>query len=433
MNNSDISKKLEEIAYFLEIDGVKYKPFAYRRASSSIASLSEELTEVYRKNGREGLEEVSGIGENIADKIEELILTGEMEHLQSLKKKFPIDIEKMSAIRGIGPKNIKKLYNSLGIKSIKELESFAIKGEISSLERFGKKTEENILEAIDFLKRDEGKWGLGEVDPVAGEIFERLKKLKDVKKISFAGSLRRKKELIGDVDILVSASSSKKIMEKFTSFKKIEKITGKGETKSSIRLKQGINVDLRVVEGKSFGAALQYFTGSKSHNIKLRKLAVSKGYKLSEYGLFKNGKRVAGKSEEEVYRKLGLSYIPPELREDKGEVEKAISNNFSDLCEISDIKGDLHIHSNWSGGVDSIRDIADYGKKKRYSYLGIADHTKELKIENGLDEKRLLEQRVEIDRINEEIRSKNGKIVILQGCEANILKDGNLDIDNSAL
>lgn len=433
MKNKEIAKKLDEIANFLKLDDVKYKPFAYRRASSSILSLNNELADIYAKEGKDGLEKITGIGKNIADKVEEILLTGEIEHLRSLKEKYKVDIKNLSKVQGIGYRSIKKLYENLGIETLQELENAARKGDISSLEGFGEKTEKNILEAIKFLKKDEGKWSLGEVLPIANEIFANLQNLDEVKRINFAGSLRRKKELVGDVDILISAGSTKGIMDTFTSFKNIAKITSKGDTKSSIRLQSGFDVDLRVVAENSFGAALQYFTGSKNHNIKIRKLAISKGYKLSEYGLFRNGKRIAGKDEKDIYQKLGLFYIPPELRENKGEIEEAVSNDFSDLCNLDDIKGDLHLHSTWSGGIDSIREIANYGEEMGYLYLGITDHTKALQVENGLDEGRLLKQSEEISCVNKEIQKQGMQIKILHGCEANILKDGSLDIENSVL
>lgn len=433
MKNKEIAKKLDEIANFLKLDDVKYKPFAYRRASSSILSLNNELADIYAKEGKDGLEKITGIGKNIADKVEEILLTGEIEHLRSLKEKYKVDIKNLSKVQGIGYRSIKKLYENLGIETLQELENAARRGDISSLEGFGEKTEKNILEAVKFLKKDEGRWSLGEVLPIANEIFANLQNLDEVKRINFAGSLRRKKELVGDVDILISAGSTKGIMDTFTSFKNIAKITSKGDTKSSIRLQSGFDVDLRVVAENSFGAALQYFTGSKNHNIKIRKLAISKGYKLSEYGLFRNGKRIAGKDEKDIYQKLGLFYIPPELRENKGEIEEAVSNDFSDLCNLDDIKGDLHLHSTWSGGIDSIREIANYGEEMGYLYLGITDHTKALQVENGLDEGRLLKQSEEISCVNKEIQKQGMQIKILHGCEANILKDGSLDIENSVL
>ncbi|MGM0439040.1 MAG: DNA polymerase/3'-5' exonuclease PolX [Patescibacteria group bacterium] len=433
MKNKKLADILNRIADYLEMDDVDYKPFAYQRAANSILELEKPINEIYEEEGREGIEQISGIGEAIADKVEEYLLTGEVEHLERLKEKFPIDMDNLLRVEGLGPKSIKKLYEELDIKNLKELKEKAENNEIANLKGFGDKTEKNILEAIDFLEKDEGKWSLGEVLPVANEIFEELKNLKEVKKISFAGSLRRKKELVGDVDILVSASRTKQIMNKFTSFSRVEKVLGQGDTKSSIKLQEGFDVDIRVVEKASFGSALQYFTGSKSHNIRVRKIAIAKGFKLNEYGLFKDGKKVAGKTEEGIYKKLGMTYIPPEIREDRGEVEEAQKGNKFSLCELSDIKGDLHTHTTWTGGKQSVEEMARAANELGYDYIGIADHTKYLQVENGLDEEELEKQRKEINKVNNKLKKEGLDFKILQGCEANILKDGSLDISDESL
>ncbi len=434
MKNKEIAQKLNKIARHLEMDDVDFKPFAYRRASSSILNLEEDIEKIYEEKGRKGIEEISGVGKNIADKIEEFLLTGEMEHLKTLEEKHPVELDELLKVEGLGPKSIKKLYEKLKIKSLEDLEEKAKKGEIASLDGFGEKTEKNILEAIEFLKRDEGKWSLGEVMEVANRIFEKLKSLEEVKRINFAGSLRRSKELVGDVDILISAGKTERVMETFTSFENVFKVLSKGDTRSSVKVDAGFGIDLRVVKKKSFGSALQYFTGSKEHNIKLRKLAIGKGMKLNEYGLFKNGKKIAGKEEEEIYSHLGLSFIPPELREDRGEIEKAIKGeDFSDLCRPEDLKGDLHVHTDWTGGANTLEEMIAEAEKKGYDYLGIADHTEFLRIENGLSKEELRKQRKEIEKMNSKLRKKGSKMRVLQGCEANILKDGSLDMDDETL
>ena len=433
LKNKEIAQKLRLIAKYLEMKDVDYKPFAYERAADSIMALDRSAAFIYEEEGREGIENISGVGKAIADKLEELILTGEIEHLQKLKDKLPVDLENLLRVEGLGPKSIKKLYDNLGVVDLKTLKKEAKDGRVATLDGFGEKTQQNILEAIQFLEKDEGKWSLGEVLPVAEEIYTRLENLKEVKKISFAGSLRRKKEVVGDIDILVSASKTEKIMEVFTNFESVEKILGQGETKSSIRLREGFDADLRVVDSSSFGSALQYFTGSKSHNIKMRKIAISNGFKLNEYGIFKDGKKVAGETEEEIYKKLGMSFVPPELREDRGEVEKAQKGEGFDLCELEDIKGDLHTHTTWTGGKQSVKGMALAAYELGYEYIGIADHTKYLQIENGLDEKELKEQREEIEKVNKELKEEGVDLTVLQGCEANILKDGSLDIDKETL
>lgn len=431
--NKKLAKILNRIADYLEMEEVKHKPFAYQRAASSILELDKDIKELYEDSGRKGLENVSGVGQAIADKVEEYLLTGEVEYLQRLQKKFPVDMDDLLRVEGLGPKSIKKLYEELEVKTLSDLKRAAKAGAVAELKGFGEKTQENILEAIEFLEKDEGKWSLGEVMLVAEELFNRLEKLKEVKRIDFAGSLRRKKEVVGDVDILISASKIEKIMKIFTSFESIEKVLGQGETKASIRLKEGFDVDLRVVDSSSFGSALQYFTGSKEHNIKTRKIAISKGFKLNEYGLFEDGERVSGAEEEEIYSKLGMTFVPPELRENRGEVERALDGDEFNLCNLSDIKGDLHTHTTWTGGNHSIKEMGLAANNLGYDYIGIADHTKYLQIENGLNEKELEEQRKEIEKVNSELKDEGIGIKILQGCEANILKDGSLDISDESL
>ena len=431
--NKNLAKILNRIADYLEMEEVKHKPFAYQRAANSILELEEPIDELYENKGRKAIIEIPGVGEAIADKAEEFLLTGEIEYLERLKNKFPVDMDNLLRVEGLGPKSIKKLYEELEIKSLDDLKKEAEKGSVSEVKGFGDKTVENILEAIKFLRKDEGKWSLGEVLPIAKEIFSQLESLDEVKKIAFAGSLRRRKEVVGDVDILVSASKTEKVMNTFISFESVEKVLGQGDTKASIRLEEGFDVDLRVVNMTSFGSALQYFTGSKSHNIKVRKIAISDEMKLNEYGLFKDGKKIAGKTEEEIYSKLGMTYIPPEIRENRGEVEEALKGKSFNLCELEDIKGDLHTHTTWTGGSQTVDEMALAAAEIGYEYIGIADHTKYLQIENGLDERELREQRKEIEKINQKLKEEGIDITILQGCEANILKDGSLDITDDAL
>lgn len=428
VKNKKIAERLQSIAHYLNMDDIDYKPFAYERAASSILQLEESIEKIYEKNGKEGIEEISGVGKAIADKVEEFLLTGEMEHLKKLKKKFPVKMEELLRVEGLGPKSVKRLYKDLRVTDLIELKKAAKKGQIAKLDGFGEKTEKNILEAISFLNKDKGKWALGEVLPIAENIFNGLKSIPEIEKISFAGSLRRMKELVGDVDILVSARKPTKVMKVFTSFNGIKKVLGVGNTKASIRLEEGFDVDLRIVKPESFGAALQYFTGSKAHNIKIRKIAIDNGFKLNEYGLFKKDDKIAGETEKEIYNKLGLNFIPPEIRENRDEIEKAKDQNFSNLCSLEDIKGDLHTHTNWTGGANTLEEMVEAAEERDYDYLGISDHTKMLKIENGLDEEELLKQSKEIEIIAKE---KNFKI--LHGCEANILKDGSLDIEDEVL
>jgi DNA polymerase (family 10) len=430
MKNQELAKIFYEIAYFLEMEGIKFKPYAYEKAALTLEGLEKDVEEIYKKEGFEGLKKIPGIGESIAKKIEEYLKTGKIEYYEDYKKKYPINLDELMGIEGLGPKRMKVLYEKLGIKSLKDLEEAIKAHKIARLPGFGEKTEKNILEAIEFTKRSKGRFLLGDILPKVKEIYEKLRNLKEVEKIEVVGSIRRMKETIGDVDFLVISKNPGPVMDFFVSLPGVIKVWGKGTTKASVRMKEGFDVDIRVLPRNSFGAALQYFTGSKEHNIALRKIAIEKGMKLSEYGLFKGSKMIAGEFEEEIYQKLGLDWIPPELRENRGEIEAAILHKLPKLINYKDIKGDLHVHSKWDGGKNSIEEIAEYAIKMGYEYVGIADHTKFLKIEHGLDEKRLRERNKEIDKLNQKFK---GKIRILKGCEANILPDGKIDIDDECL
>jgi len=433
-NNQELANIFYEIAYFLEMEGVPFKPYAYEKAAIILENLEEDIKDIYQRKGFKGVKAIPGIGESIAKKIEEYLKTGKVKYYEEFKKRYPVDIEELTSIEGVGPKMVKVLYEKLGITNLKELEKAARQGKIRNLPGFGKKTEENILQGILFLKKSGGRFLLGEVLPLAQEIEKRLKRVKGVKKISIAGSLRRRKETIGDVDILVVATKPEAVMEEFVKLPGIIKVWGKGTTKSSIRLETGIDVDLRVIPERSFGSALQYFTGSKDHNIALRKIAIDLGLKLNEYGVFKGNKFVAGKTEEEVYEILKMQWIPPELRENRGEIELAQRNRLPEIIELKDIKGDLHTHikwkAKWDGGANTIQEMVETAIRRGYQYFGIASHTKALKIEHGLNEKQLEERNKEIDKIN---KTLEGKLVVLKGAETNILKDGSIDIKDEAL
>lgn len=445
MKNKEIANIFYEMAKFLEIDGVAFKPQAYEKAALSIESLSKDIGLIYQRGGIKALQEISGVGKNISDHIVEYLKTGKIKVHEQFKKKLPVKMNELLNVEGLGPQKIKVLYQKLNIKNLKDLEKAANAHKIAPLFGFGEKTEKNILQGLEFLKRSKGRSLLGEIMPVAKEIYEKLESLKEVEKISFVGSLRRRKETIGDVDILVvvkenprqrrgsSNEAAKKVMDFFCSLPNIEKIWGKGGTKASVHLKDGFDVDLRIVPERSYGAALQYFTGSKDHNIATRKIAIDKGLKLSEYGLFRGSKMIAGKTEEEIYKSLGLEWMPPEIRENEGELEAALKNKLPELVDLKDIEGDLHCHSNWDGGKNPIEEMAKFAISLGYEYIGISDHTKFLKIENGLNENQLLEQKKEIEKINKKFEKQGLKFRILHGCEANILNDGSIDIKDEIL
>ncbi len=435
-NNQNLAKIFYELAQFLEMDDVAFKPFAYEKAALALENLSEDISSIYKKEGFEGLKNIPGVGESIAEKIEEYLKTGKIKYYEEYKKKYPMNIEELTAVEGIGPKMVKMLWKELKIKNLKDLETAAKAGKIRNLFRFGEKTEQNILQGINFLKRERGRFLLGEILPVVKEIINSLKSLKEIKNISEAGSVRRRKETIGDVDILTTLKTKKdaeKIIDFFVNLPGIEKIWAKGPTKASVRRKEGFDVDLRVVSEKSYGSALQYFTGSKEHNISLRQIAIDKGLKLNEYGLFKSKKMIAGKTEEEIYKKLGMDIMEPELRENTGEIEAAIKGKLPKIIKLSDIKGDLHVHSNWDGGENSIEEIAKAAINRDYEYIGVADHTKFLRVEHGLNEKQLLERNKQIEKLNKKLEIENYKLKILTGCEANIMPDGSIDIKDEVL
>jgi DNA polymerase (family 10) len=433
MKNQEIANIFYEIATYFEMDDVAFKPQAYEKAALVLETLSEDVENIYKKEGIEELEKLPGIGKNIAEKIIEYLKTGKIREYLRLKKKIPVNLGELMAVEGLGPKKIKILYQKLKIKKLKDLERAAKLHKIASLFGFGKKTEKNILEGIEFLKRSKGRFLLGNILPSVRNVCKKLKSLKEVKKISLAGSLHRMKETIGDVDFLVISDKPEKVMDFFVSLSGVIKIWGRGATKSSVRMKEGYDMDIRVVPEKSYGSALQYFTGSKEHNIATRKIAMEKGLKLNEYGVFRGAKIVAGKTEEKVYKAIGLSYIEPELRENTGEVEMALKKKLPKIIGYNDILGDLHCHCDWDGGSNSIEEIAEEARKIGYQYVGISDHTKFLRIEHGLDEKQLLARNKEIDKINLKFKIKNLKFRVLAGCEANILGDGSIDIKDEVL
>lgn len=431
MKNLEIARLLRMMALYLEMKGIPFKPQAYERAAYSIESLDENIEEFVKKVGKEGLKNLPGVGESIAEKIIEFLKTGQIKELEELKKEVPVDIETLSSIEGVGPKTIYKLYKALGIRTLEDLEKACREHKIRRLPGFGAQSEEKILKGIEFFKQGSKRFVLGFIIPIVESLLNYLKEHPDIKEVVPAGSYRRRKETVGDIDILAISKNPEKVMDYFVSFPEVEHIYAKGPTKTMVRLKIGLDVDLRVVEKESFGAALAYFTGSKDHNIQMRELAIKKGWKLNEYGLFdKNGKRIAGETEEEIYEKLGLQWIPPELRENQGEIQFALEKKLPELIEYGSIKGDLQIQTNWTDGSNSIEEMVEEAIKLGLEYICITDHTKSLAVTGGLDEEKLLKQMNFIDELNKKYK---GKITILKGAEVNIQKDGSLDISDEIL
>lgn len=429
MNNKSIAKIFYEISDILEIQDVKFKPRAYEKTAMAIEESDTPLKLIYKHDGLRGLNKIPGVGESIAKKIEEIIKTGKLKYYQKLKKQFPVDILEISKIEGVGPKTTAKLYKKLGIKTVKQLEAAARKGKLKKIPDFGEKTEQNILAGMEFQKKEHGRMLLSEALPIAESIIEQLEKIPGVQKIVFAGSLRRMQETIGDIDLAATTKEPKKLMDAFIRLPQIKKIISKGPTRASVRLKDNEDVDLRVMKPEVYGAALQYFTGDKQHNIEVRKIAIKKGYKLNEYGLFRKGRLIACKTEEEIYSRLGMQTPPPEIRTNSGEIEASKKNKLPKLVNYNDIKGDLQMHTTWSDGNNSIAEMAEAAKKLGHKYIAITDHTKALGITAGLDEAGLSRHSKEIDKINKKIRG----IRILKSAEVNILKDGSLDIKDDAL
>ena len=434
MKNREIAKIFNELAEYLEMDGIRFKPYAYQKAAITLENLKDSVEDIYNQGGLKALKEIPGVGESIAHKIEEYLNTGKIAYYEEFRQKLPIALTELMGVAGMGPKKAKVLFEKLGITNLAELEAAALAHKIAPLKGFGDKTESNILEGIEFLKKSTGRFLLGQVLPLADQVLASLRALPEVERADAAGSLRRMKETIGDLDFLVISSHPKKVMDFFVSQPGVVKIYGQGPTKSTVYHRQGLDMDLRVIPPESYGAALQYFSGSKEHNIALRQIAIGHGYKLNEYGLFdQKDEMVAGATEEEIYQKLGLAWMPPELRENRGELQAAREGRLPQIIGYNDIKGDLHVHCNWNGGANSIEVIAQAAMAMGYEYIGISDHTKFLRIEHGLDEEQLMERNREIDGLNEKLRQAGKNFTILKGCEANIMNDGSIDIADEVL
>lgn len=411
------------MAKLLEIKGDNpFKIRAYFNAAETVESLPEDIVLAYKENR---LIQIKGIGKDLVSKISEIIKEGDFKEHRQLKKQLPEGVVEMLDIPGLGPKTVKLIYEKLGIKDIDTLEKAALSGRLRQAGRIKEKTEKNILNGIELIKEGRNRRLLYYALDIAKDIVEYLKKKGGVKKIEIAGSLRRRRKSVKDIDILVYGGGA--VMEHFVNYPQAKEVIARGRTKASILLKNNMQADLRLVEANEFGSALLYFTGSKKFNISLRTLARRKGFKINEYGLFKDkGKeeeRVAGKTEKEIFSRLGLIYIPPVLRENRGELQAAENNTLPKLVQEKDIRGDLHIHSNYSDGANSLEELAFAGKEKGYEYLGICDHSQSLKVASGLTEEKLKEKIKKIKALNKRIKG----IRLLCGTEVDILSDGSLD------
>jgi DNA polymerase (family 10) len=425
---------MRDLGFLTEISeedpNVQFRARAYYRAADTIANLPENVTDIYSKQGVKGLLEIPSVGKAIALKIEEYLKTHKVHHLEELKAKVPVSIDEMYGIEGIGPKTIKMFYDKLKIKNLADVEKAATEGKLKTLPGFTEKKEHDIIKQIEFFKRGRGRFIIGEIYPLVKQIEARLQSISGVINAVSTGSIRRMKETIGDIDYLVVCNDPEQVIDFFVKMPEVQEILGKGQAKAFVKLASGIDADLLVVPEESWGSALQYFTGSKEHSVQLRKMAISKGLRLNEWGVFKGDKSIAGATEEEVYKTLGIQWMPPEMRENTGEIELGREGKIPKLVDYGSLKGDLQVHSENSDGTATIEEMARGAKAFGLDYIAITDHTKSLTIAGGLEEQELLEQADRITQLND---SLGKEFRILSSAEVNILKDGSLDISNTVL
>ena len=429
MRNIEIAHLFNEIADFLEVkDENPFRIRAYRRAAQAVEGLSEDVAAIAERGA---LLDVPGIGKDLAAKIQEYLAGGKVEYLEDLRKEIPVGVIEMMGIHGVGPKTAKHLYEQVGVDSVEKLEELAKTHRLAGLPGIKAKTEENILKGIAVWRSGRERMPLGTALTLAEAILETLRELREVDQIEAAGSLRRMRETVKDIDILVTSKTPARVMDVFVGLPNVAEVSAHGETKSSVRLRENIAVDLRVVEPGCFGAALQYFTGSKQHNIRVRELAQRKGLKVSEYGVFneKTNRRVAGKTEAEVYQAVGLPFIPPELREDGGEIEAALEGRLPTLVSLPDIRGDLQMHTAWSDGAHSLAELAEGVRAKGYRYMAVTDHSKSATVAGGMKDEQVLRMIAEVRALDKKMKGFR----VLAGCEVDIRGDGSLDFPDEIL
>lgn len=428
IHNADIADIFNQLADLLEIEGANpFRIRAYRNAARTVEGLPQSVESMLAVGA--DLAELPGIGEDLAGKIQEIVATGHLGLLDQVTSRIPGGLQELAAIPGLGPKRVKVLYDKLGVKDMKSLSKATRARKVRHLPGFGSKTEEKILEEINRRTGRQKRLKLISAEQFAEPILEYLKAAQGVNQAIIAGSYRRRKDTIGDIDILVTCKDGTSIINHFVAYDDVDQVVSKGKTRSTVVLRSGLQVDLRVVPEQSYGAALQYFTGSKAHNIAVRSLAVKKGMKMNEYGVFRGEKMIGGRTEQEVYQRLGLPYIEPELRENWGEIEVAFNSVLPDLVTLKDIRGDLHCHTTASDGHCSMEELAKTARNKGYDYLAICDHSQRVTIAHGLDPKRFLRQIEEIDRLNETLKG----ITILKSAEVDILENGSLDLPQEIL
>ena len=428
VHNADVAAAFEEMADLLEIEGANpFRVRAYRFAARTLRDLPAEVAEMVAKG--EDLTSLPGIGDDLAGKIKEILATGTAAAIEAQRKRVPATLTELLRIPGLGPKRVKTLAHELKIRSLSELQTAAQAGRVRTLAGFGEKTEQHILDALATRLAEAPRVQRAVAIPSAEALVAYLEQSSGVSRVIAAGSYRRGLETIGDLDILVTAPAGRAVMDRFVAYQEVRDVLARGETKSSVRLQSGLQVDLRVVPQDSYGAALLYFTGSKAHNVVLRQLAQQRGLKLNEYGVFRGDKPIAGDTEESVYASLGLPWIPPELREGRGEIDAAKAGRLPHLVDLQDLKGDLHAHTRATDGRNSLQEMAEAARLRGLRYFAITDHSRRLTMAKGLDSARLLQQTEAIDRLNATLSG----ITILKGIEVDILEDGNLDLPDEVL
>ena len=428
VTNAEIADIFNKMADMLEIKGENpFKVRAYRNAARTVQNMGKSFEDLV-KEGKD-LTKLPGIGNDLADAITEIVTTGKFSKLETLKAQMPEGLDKLLAIEGLGPKRIRQLYDAFHITTFDDLVRVAQSGEIYKLKGFGPKLVEKILKGITLQKKAGHRFRFDLAKPYAEALRSYLNDFDGVEKVEIAGSYRRRKETVGDLDILVVAKNWQEVTDWFVAFEKVKEVVSKGPTRSTVILENDLQVDLRSVATESYGSALHYFTGSKAHNIKIRKMAVDRGWKINEYGIFEGKKRLGGESEEELYKLMGLCYIEPELREDRGEIEACMAHRLPKLIRREDIRGDLHMHTKATDGKADLRTMVEAARDLGYEYIAITDHSKHLSVAHGLDEKRLKEEMATIDRLNEEMEG----ITILKGIECDILEDGSMDLSDDIL
>ena len=428
VHNAEVATAFEEMADLLEIEGANpFRVRAYRFAARTLRDLPAEVGEMVAKG--EDLTSLPGIGDDLAGKIKEILATGTAAALEAQRKRVPATLTELLRIPGLGPKRVKTLAHELKVRSLSELQTAAQAGRVRTLAGFGEKTEQHILDALATRLAEAPRVQRAVAIPSAEALVAYLEQSSGVSRVIAAGSYRRGLETIGDLDILVTAPAGRTVMDRFVAYQEVRDVLAHGATKSSVRLQSGLQVDLRVVPQESYGAALLYFTGSKAHNVVLRQLAQQRGLKLNEYGVFRGDKPVAGETEESVYASLGLPWIPPELREGRGEIDAAKAGRLPHLVDLQDLKGDLHAHTRATDGRNSLPEMAEAARLRGLRYFAITDHSRRLTMAKGLDSARLLQQTEAIDRLNATLSG----ITILKGIEVDILEDGNLDLPDEVL